>query len=221
MTDQVDFEHPPEEKPRRVLVWVAVVIGILALLWAGWLQVKVSTKADNTQSALTAKDNQAQTLADAVSAACRSGGTAASILGQACPQAAKIQNNPSPPGERGPQGVPGVQGVPGAQGVPGVQGVPGAVGSQGTPGTTGVPGANGLNGSQGVQGPKGDAGATGAPGPSGPKGDPGTNGANGTVTAAPQPPDSWTYTEPGVPTSVTRTCTRTNADPANPRYNCS
>lgn len=160
----------PQIKQRRTLTWVAVLIGVLALLWAGYLQVKVSSEKDGAT-------NQAQSLADRVTEACRQGGKTAEDLGPACPQATKIQNEPPPPaaGPKGEKGDPGRNGEPGSP-APVVPGPTGPQGPGGEPGQGGPVGERGPEGPGGPVGPKGDPGQ---PGAKGEKGDPGEGGEPG------------------------------------------
>jgi hypothetical protein len=157
----------PQAKQRRTLVWVAVCIGVLALLWAGYLQVKVSTQKNDATS-------QVQSLADRVADACRQGGKTAEDLGLACPQATEIKNQPPPPaaGPKGDRGDPGKTGEPGAP-APVVPGPPGPTGPGGEPGAPGKDGERGPEGPAGPKGATGDTGAKGDTGPTGPGGEPG------------------------------------------------
>jgi hypothetical protein len=163
----------PQTKQRRTLTWVAVAIGVLALLWAGYLQVKVSSEKDGATT-------QAQSLADRVTEACRQGGKTAEDLGPACPQATKIQNDPTPPaaGPQGERGDPGLKGEPGEP-APIVPGPPGPVGPKGDKGDPGQNGERGPGGEPGTSGPQGEPGDQGQKGDKGEKGDPGEGGQPG------------------------------------------
>lgn len=196
-------------KRKRVLNWLALVLGILALLWAGHLQLKTNDAAEQARQSEIAKGAQAQSLADQVRAACDRGGDVARQLGAACQKAADVKATPAPQaGPQGPQGPMGPEGPPGdtvtgPQGVPGDPGQDGRIGDTGATGSTGKDGAQGPKGDTGPAGPPGPAGADGAPGPQGPPGEPG------------QSPSSWTFTDS---LGVTHTCTRTSTDPL--RYSC-
>lgn len=165
-----DPPENPDLPAKKIMTWVALLIGVVALVWAGYLQVQNHVKAETAQQSATA----GQTLADQVKAACAKGGEVARQLGAACQQAADVKANPpAQPGATGSQGVPGEQGPQGVQGIAGTQGLQGQPGTTGPVGDTGQPGSTGESG---TQGPKGD---TGEPGPGGPAGQPGEQGSKG------------------------------------------
>lgn len=206
-----DPPENPDLPAKKTMTWVALVLGVLALVWAGYLQVQNHKKAETaTQSATAGQD-----LATQVQAACAQGGDVARKLGPICQKAADVKANPAPGptgdvGPQGPQGDQGPPGVPGVQGPKGDTGVSGAAGETGVSGPGGDTGATGPTGDTGSQGPKGDTGAQGDQGDQGPAGTRGSDGA---------PPAGWTWTDPV--TGITYSCTRSNTDDAAPTYNCS
>lgn len=195
----------PDLPAKKILVWVALLIGVVALVWAGYLQIQNHNKAESA----TATANAGQDLAAEVQAACARGGDLAAKLGRLCQQAADVKNQPpaGPAGERGPQGPVGPPGPTGAQGVPGPQGVQGQPGTQGPLGSTGPVGPNGQNGTEGPAGPKGD------PGPPGPEGPP---GSTSTVTVSQAPAEQFTFPDPDEP-GYYHVCTR---DTGGTTYTC-
>lgn len=178
------IQPPPEiqgevAKPKRqIITWLALLIGVLALLWAGYLTLANHQDAQTAQNQATNSDAQAKSLADQVKAQCEAGTWSGNPA--ACTQASSIQA--SPPPEPGPAGLQGPQGVPGLQGPkgdPGAVGPQGQIGAGGPPGKTGDQGLDGHDGAQGPQGDKGAAGDTGPAGPQGPQGDQGVQGPAG------------------------------------------
>src|ERR1051326_43017 len=189
------------------MTWVALVIGIVALLWAGYLQVQSHNKAQTAEQSATA----GQDLATEVQAARAQGGEVARKLGKLCQQAADVKSNPPPQrGAAGAQGQTGPQGPQGIQGIPGPQGVQGPAGPAGPVGGTGDTGSAGQNG---TQGPKGDPGETGPAGPAGPQGEPGPKGDTGPKG---DPPEQFTFPDSTLP-GVYHTCTR---DSGGTTYTC-
>lgn len=214
---------PPEiengvAKPKRpLLIWIALIIGVLGLLWAGYLQV-------STHQDLTNSDNAARDLASQVQDECQKGTWKGNPA--ACSQANQVQAAPTPvaiPGDQGPPGEPGPQGKEGARGMAGPggptgpSGAPGEPGSNGVNGNPGTDGSNGENGAQGEPGPTGPQGPPGPPGANGSDGDPGPAGMNGAPGSNGSPPAGWTWTD----LTGTHTCTRTNTDDSAPTYGCS
>lgn len=206
---------PPDPDPpkssKKVLTWLALLAGILALLWAGYLQVQSQKTVTDTQGQLSSKDDQAQTLADQVQAACAKGGATAQALGAACTKASEIKDSPAPAiagptGPVGPEGPQGVAGATGNKGEPGDQGIPGTVG------TPGIDGKAGSDGQAGAPGKDGENGAQGEVGPAGPEGPPGTDGEAGV------PPAGWTWTDPE---GNVYDCVRSNTNDRAPTYSCS
>lgn len=207
--------EPPIEGSRtdlnskKIVNWVALVLGVLALLWAGHLQIRANDATEAARTAEAVQGAQAQSLADQVRAACERGGEVARQLGAACQKAADVKATPAP--IEGPPGVPGPSGPPGPEGpkgdtVTGPQGAPGAPGANGQSGNTGAAGRDGQDGAEGPQGepgPAGPEGPQGVPGPAGPQGPPGES------------PSSWTFQDN---LGQTHTCTRTSTDPL--RYSC-
>lgn len=173
------IQPPPEiqgevARPKRqIITWIALVIGVLALLWAGWLTVSNHKDAQQAQDqAASAKDLAAQ-----VQAACRNGTWKGPQ--SACTQASQVQQAPPPTGVQGPPGPPGPQGSEGPRGLNGLPGPSGVPGQPGANGVDGKSGASGSDGEKGAQGPVGPTGAQGPAGEPGPKGDPGAQGAPG------------------------------------------
>ena len=78
MTDR-PIKPPPEiegevAKPQRQLItWVALAIGVLALLWAGYLTLSNHFDAQTAQGQATTSDNQAKSLADQIQSQCKAG----------------------------------------------------------------------------------------------------------------------------------------------------
>lgn len=181
------IQPPPEiqgevAKPKRqIITWLALLIGVLALLWAGYLTLANHQDAQTAQNQATNSDAQAKSLADQVKAQCEAGTWSGNPA--ACTQASSIQASPppapGPAGLQGPQGVPGLQGPKGQTGDPGAVGPQGQIGAGGPPGKTGDQGLDGHDGAQGPQGDKGAAGDTGPAGPQGPQGDQGAQGPAG------------------------------------------
>lgn len=212
-----EIQPPPEihgevAKPKRqVITWIALAIGLLSLVWAGWLTVT------NHQDAQVAQDqaSSARGLADQVQQACRKGTWTGNP--SACSQASAVKQAPATPGEAGPPGPPGPQGNPGPTG---------PIGPPGDTGATGATGAGGPPGKQGDQGLDGHDGATGEPGPEGPQGDPGPTGPTGATGAQgpagpPGPPGPsgpavamWSWTDPD---GNTYTC---HSDDGSTTYTC-
>jgi hypothetical protein len=172
------IQPPPEiqgevAKPKRqIITWLALLIGVLALLWAGYLTLANHQDAQTAQNQATNSDAQAKSLADQVKAQCEAGTWSGNPA--ACTQASSIQA--SPPPEPGPAGL---QGPKGQTGDPGAVGPQGQIGAGGPPGKTGDQGLDGHDGAQGPQGDKGAAGDTGPAGPQGPQGDQGAQGPAG------------------------------------------
>lgn len=208
MSDR-QIQPPPEiqgevAKPKRQLVtWIALVIGVLALLWAGALSVSNHQAAQDAQGQAANSGNQAKSLADQIQAQCQahtwSGPPAA------CVQASSVQQAPAPtppPGAAGAQGPVGPQGPQGPVGATGAKGDTGAAGATGPTGSGGPPGKQGDQGLDGHNGAKGDTGATGPQGPAGPagpQGDPGPAGPPGAPgpTGPQGPPPSQFSFDPG------------------------
>lgn len=206
------IQPPPEvqgevARPKRQLItWIALVIGVLALLWAGWLTISNHRDAQQAQDqAASAKDLAAQ-----VQAACRTGTWKGNP--SACTQASQVQQAPAPTGVQGPPGPPGPQG---SEGPRGLNGAPGPSGVPGQPGANGVDGKSGASGSDGKNGSQGEVGPTGPQGPPGEKGDKGDTGAKGdkgdSVSGPPGPsgppgemPQTITFSMDG----QTYTCTK-------------
>ena len=216
---------PPEiengvAKPKRpLLIWIALIIGVLGLLWAGYLQV-------STHQDLTNSDNAARDLASQVQDECQKGTWKGNPA--ACSQANQVQAAPTPvaiPGDQGPQGPPG---EPGPQGKEGARGMAGPGGPTGPSGAPGEPGSNGVNGNPGTDGSNGENGAQGEPGPPGPQGPPGPTGANGKDGLPGQngnpgsdgsdgkPPAGWSWSD----LTGSHACTRSNTDDSAPTYTC-
>jgi hypothetical protein len=209
---------PDRPKSKRRMTWLALIAGILALCWAGYLQVQSQQAVTDTQGQLSTKDDQAQTLADQVQAACAKGGATAQALGAACTKASEIKDTPAlpvagPTGPVGPEGPPGPVGATGNKGEPGTQGVPGSAGSPGTNGTPGLAGEPGASGSDGQNGAQGEPGPAGPEGPSGASGEDGADGQDGA------PPAGWTWTDPL--TGTVYDCVRNNTNDQAPTYSCS
>jgi len=220
VTDYPPLPPDPDEpkSSKRLITWLSLAAGILALCWAGYLQVQSQQTVTDTQGQLSTKDDQAQTLADQVQAACAKGGATAQALGAACTKASEIKDSPAPPiagptGPVGPEGPPGPMGATGNKGEPGPQGLPG---SAGTPGSEGKAGGEGQAGTPGKNGETGPQGEPGVAGPEGPPGAPGENGANGQDGT---PPAGWTWTDPL--TGTTYDCVRNNTNDRAPTYSCS
>lgn len=195
---------------RSFISWAALALGVLALLWAGYLQLQTRDRADTAQSSAVSSDNQAKDLAAQVQVACAQGGSTAVQLGAACQKAGEIRDQPPPPvpGAQGPIGPPGAQGERGASGPVGERGEKGDVGEQGAQGQQGPSGEAGTAGPKGDTGPAGPAGKDGAQGAPGPSGVPGADG---------QPPTSWTWTDV---LGVRHDCTRSNTNDRAPTYAC-
>lgn len=213
-----EFPIPPEPvtaKSRKLTTWLALLAGVLALLWAGYLQVQTHKTATDAQGSAVTSDNQAKDLASQVQAACAKGGAQAASLGRACQTAGEIQAAPPP----GPEGATGPIGPVGPQGPEGVQGDTGPVGLSGVPGAPGTPGSDGKAGDRGLDGHDGAQGPQGEPGPSGPQGEPGASGAPGTDGTDGAPPAGWTWTDPL--TGTVYDCTRNNTNDRAPTYQCS
>jgi len=207
--------EPEAAKPKRKATWFALLLGILALLWAGYLQIQTHKTATDAQGSAASSDNQAKDLASLVQAACAKGGEQAASLGRACPAANEIQSAPPP----GPEGATGPIGPPGPPGPEGPKGDTGPVGLSGTPGPPGTPGSDGKAGDRGLDGHDGTQGPQGDPGPQGPRGDQGEPGASGAPGTDGAPPASWTWTDPL--TGTVYTCTRSNTNDRAPTYSCS
>jgi hypothetical protein len=148
-----------------VVLWVLLFLGVLFFWWNAYSQQK----------------NTAQTLAQQIDYACKSGDFGPGIT-QAneealCSNAEKvIKNDTLIQGIQGVQGPQGIQGPQGPQGIAGPQGPSGPRGERGKQGLAGQtgergpPGPQGLMGAMGIQGEKGEKGEPGETGPQGPPG---------------------------------------------------
>lgn len=139
-----------------VVLWLITLMVLVGVAWSAYFKQK----------------DAAQTLAQQIAFACKSGdfgpGLTEANQEAMCSNAQKVIKNETPSrGIQGVQGPQGIQGVQGPQGVPGVQGSRGPKGDQGKRGLTGLQGVQGI---PGLTGPKGDTGAQGDPGPQGPTG---------------------------------------------------
>lgn len=209
MSDR-QIQPPPElqgevAKPKRQLVtWIALVIGVLALLWAGALSVSNHQAAQDAQGQAANSDAQAKDLAAQVKAACQAGTWSGNPA--ACSQASSIQASPPPAagsngatGPVGPAGPPGPQGLRGQDGKAGDRGLDGhdgAVGATGATGAAGTPGKAGATGDPGPAGPKGDTGPQGPQGPPGATGPTGPQGPTGDTGPQGPPPSQFSF-DPG------------------------
>lgn len=198
-------QDPADIRSRKVLNWIALVFGIVALVWAAHLQITTRDDADTAEGNLAAKDSQAQSLADQVRTACERGGEVARSLGAACQAAADVKNSPAP-GPSGPIGETGPMGPPGPEGPVGPTGPSGPRGADGITGPDGLDGTDGKDGETGPQGPVGPVGPAGAEGPAGPPGPQGEPGVQGPKGDNGDLPNTYTYSDP---LGTVHTCTRT------------
>jgi len=197
----------------RNLLMVALVV--LALIFGfGCLYFAMDNARLASANAVygQAQQQEKQSLAEEMDAACKSEDFAATSAGSnICRKAEQVASEPGG-ALAGPQGIQGVPGPRGEQGFPGPVGPSGPAGAKGDKGDQGIMGLLGLTGGvgsqgpQGIPGPVGPTGATGAagadstiPGPMGPAGPAGPAGADSTVPGPPGPAGADGATGPAGP----------------------
>jgi hypothetical protein len=171
LINELKSESSYRGRDHKTRIWLVIVCVL-------WMATMVFAGGVAWNAYFDEKD-KSQTLAQQVSAACKSGDLEIEEQRELCDNAEAVIDEEDPEsltGPEGPQGPQGVTGIQGPRGFPGLKGDTGPRGERGPPGENGGQGDSGLPGQNGAAGPQGPQGE---PGPPGPKGDQGPQGSTG------------------------------------------